>query len=79
MPFRGLPTRVIGVMVMLHGDDKGLVLPPRVSKVQAIVIPVGITAKMSTEDKDAHMKKVEEVYSTLKSAKVRADIDDREG
>lgn len=66
-------------MVMLHGDDKGLVLPPRVSKVQAIIIPVGITAKMSAEDKDAHMKKVDEVYSSLKSAKVRADIDDREG
>src|SRR5689334_12696343 len=38
----GLSTRVIGVMVMVHGDDKGLVLPPRVAKVQVIMIPVGI-------------------------------------
>ncbi|CAA7395923.1 unnamed protein product [Spirodela intermedia] len=33
-------TRTIGVMVMVHGDDKGLVLPPKVAAVQAIVIPV---------------------------------------
>ena len=66
-------------MVMLHGDDKGLVLPPRVSKVQAIIIPVRITAKMSADDKDAHMKKVEEVYKSLKAANIRADVDAREG
>ncbi len=66
-------------MVMLHGDDKGLVLPPRVSKIQAIIIPVGITAKMSAEDKDAHLKRVDELYESLKQANVRADIDTREG
>ncbi|KAI3902284.1 hypothetical protein MKW92_034368 [Papaver armeniacum] len=33
-------TRTIGVMVMVHGDDKGLVLPPKVASVQVIVIPV---------------------------------------
>lgn len=75
----GLSTRVIGVMVMLHGDDKGLVLPPRVSKIQAIIIPVGITAKMSSEDKETHIKKVNDIHDTLKKAKVRADIDEREG
>lgn len=75
----GLSTRVIGVMVMLHGDDKGLVLPPRVSKIQAILIPVGITAKMSAEDKEKHAKKVEELRVALKSKKVRVDVDDREG
>lgn len=64
---------------MLHGDDKGLVLPPRVAKIQAIIIPVGITAKMSSEDREAHMKKVNELYDTLKKAKVRADVDEREG
>ncbi|KAK7755521.1 hypothetical protein SLS62_002453 [Diatrype stigma] len=75
----GLSTRVIGVMVMLHGDDKGLVLPPRVAKIQAIIIPVGITAKMGAEEREAHMKKVNELYDTLKKAKVRADVDEREG
>jgi prolyl-tRNA synthetase len=75
----GLSTRVIGVMVMLHSDDKGLVLPPRVAKIQAIVIPVGISAKTTEEDRVAHAKRVDEVVATLKGAKVRTEIDDREG
>ncbi|KAF9620239.1 hypothetical protein IFM89_010974 [Coptis chinensis] len=33
-------TRTIGVMVMVHGDDKGLVLPPKVASIQVIVVPV---------------------------------------
>lgn len=36
----GLTTRTIGVMVMIHGDNKGLVLPPRVAPIQVVVIPV---------------------------------------
>ncbi|KAI1331162.1 prolyl-tRNA synthetase [Xylariaceae sp. FL0255] len=75
----GLSTRVIGVMVMLHSDDKGLVMPPRVAKLQAILIPVGITNKMSAEDKASHAAKVENVYKSLKAAGVRADVDTREG
>ncbi|KAM0731770.1 Bifunctional glutamate/proline--tRNA ligase [Formica fusca] len=42
----GLTTRTIGVMIMVHGDDKGLVLPPCVASIQGIVIPCGITANM---------------------------------
>ncbi|KAI0006626.1 prolyl-tRNA synthetase, partial [Xylariaceae sp. FL0662B] len=75
----GLSTRVIGVMVMLHGDDKGLVLPPRVSKVQVILIPVGVTAKMTPEEKEAHSVRVEELKVSLKRAKVRVEVDNREG
>ncbi|KAF2869764.1 prolyl-tRNA synthetase [Massariosphaeria phaeospora] len=75
----GLSTRVIGVMVMLHGDDKGLVLPPRVSRIQVVLLPVGLTAKMSQEDKDKHMIHVKELGSSLKKAGVRVHIDDREG
>lgn len=75
----GLSTRVIGVMVMIHGDDKGLVLPPRIAKIQAIMIPVGLTAKMSAEEKAAHMVKVDELYATLKKAGIRTEVDTREG
>ncbi|KAK1769395.1 putative prolyl-tRNA synthetase protein [Phialemonium atrogriseum] len=75
----GLSTRVIGVMVMLHGDDKGLVLPPRVTKIQAILIPVGLTAKMNPEDRANHMKQVDELRASLRKAKVRVEIDDRDG
>ncbi|KAI0392582.1 proline-tRNA ligase-like protein [Xylariaceae sp. FL0594] len=75
----GLSTRVIGVMCMLHGDDKGLVMPPRVARLQTIIIAVGVTNKMSAEDKAAHSQKVEELYETLTKAGVRADVDAREG
>lgn len=75
----GLSTRVIGVMVMIHGDDKGLVLPPRIAKIQTILIPVGLTAKMTAEEKEKHLKQVDELFFTLKKAGVRADVDLRDG
>ncbi|KAL2262271.1 hypothetical protein VTK26DRAFT_1953 [Humicola hyalothermophila] len=75
----GLSTRVIGVMVMIHGDDKGLVLPPRIAKIQSILIPVGLTAKMSAEEKENHLKKVDELFHILKKAGVRAEVDLRDG
>ncbi|KAI0200512.1 prolyl-tRNA synthetase [Astrocystis sublimbata] len=75
----GLSTRVIGVMAMIHSDNKGLVTPPRVARLQAIIIPVGITNKMSAEDKASHGKKVDELYDTLKKAGVRIDVDSRDG
>ncbi len=45
----GLTTRTIGVMVMVHGDDQGLVLPPRISPLQAVIVPI-FTKAMSAED-----------------------------
>ncbi|KAB5572045.1 proline-tRNA ligase-like protein [Coniochaeta sp. 2T2.1] len=75
----GLSTRVIGVMVMIHGDDKGLVLPPRVAPIQAVVIPVGLTAKTTPEVRESLLKGTEELYSSLKSANVLTQLDDREG
>ncbi|KZT41612.1 prolyl-tRNA synthetase [Sistotremastrum suecicum HHB10207 ss-3] len=46
----GLSTRTIGVMVMTHGDNQGLVLPPRVASIQVVVVPCGITAKVNKQD-----------------------------
>ncbi|KAH9814352.1 prolyl-tRNA synthetase [Melampsora americana] len=66
----GLSTRTIGVMVMVHGDDKGLVLPPRVAQLQVIVIPVGIVASTTQE---------EELAVRLRKVGVRAKSDLREG
>ena len=75
----GLSTRVIGVMVMIHGDNRGLVLPPRVVEVQTIVVPVGVTAKMGEDDRAALYKEIEAIVEVLKAAGVRAQWDDREG
>ncbi|CAR29106.1 ZYRO0G00704p [Zygosaccharomyces rouxii] len=68
----GLSTRVIGVMTMIHSDNKGLVIPPRVSQYQAVVLPVGITKK-TTEEQRAHIhSSAREIESRLKKAGVRA-------
>ncbi|CAM8879736.1 unnamed protein product [Rhodiola kirilowii] len=67
-------TRTIGVMVMVHGDDKGLVLPPKVASVQVVVIPVPFKDADTKGIYDACLKTVE----TLKEAGYRAEADLRD-
>ena len=45
----GLTTRSIGVMIMVHGDDQGLVLPPAVAPLQAVIVPI-VSKKLTYED-----------------------------
>ncbi|KFP56724.1 Bifunctional glutamate/proline--tRNA ligase, partial [Cathartes aura] len=74
----GITTRTIGVMTMIHGDNMGLVLPPRVACVQVVIIPCGITNSLSEEDKEALLKKCNEYHHRLLSVniRVRADLRD---
>jgi len=67
----GLSTRFVGAIIMTHGDDQGLVLPPRLAPIQVVIIPIF----RSEEDKVSVMnatRKVEEMLSGL-----RIKIDDR--
>lgn len=66
-------------MVMTHGDNQGLVLPPRVASVQVIVIPCGITAKTADEERDGIYAACESLAGTLKKAGIRARADVRDG
>lgn len=75
----GLSTRVIGVMIMIHGDDKGLVLPPRIARLQVIIVPVGINKSTTAEDKSKHYDQLQTFKESLKKAGVRADYDIRDG
>ncbi|KAI0065259.1 prolyl-tRNA synthetase [Artomyces pyxidatus] len=75
----GLSTRTIGVMVMVHGDNQGLVLPPRVASVQAIIVPCGITARTTDAQRQEIADKCIELAKTLKKAGVRAKADMRDG
>lgn len=68
----GLSTRTLGVMVMIHSDNKGLVLPPRVAQFQAVVIPVGITKNTTDEQRQQIYKSSKDVESRLKQAGIRA-------
>jgi len=69
----GLTTRSIGVMIMVHGDNKGLVLPPRVAPVQVVI--VNIPKKKSMAEVNA---KCNELLQTLLNAGIRAEVDLRD-
>jgi prolyl-tRNA synthetase len=73
----GMTTRTIGVMVMTHGDDRGVVLPPRVAQVQAVVIPIP-NSKMAADDAAAMAARAEAVAADLRAAGVRVTVDGRE-
>jgi len=70
----GVSTRLVGAVVMAHGDDRGLVLPPRVAPVQAVLVPIF----RKEEDKAAVLAEAERIVAALKDAGVRAKLDDRE-
>ncbi|XP_012870440.1 PREDICTED: bifunctional glutamate/proline--tRNA ligase [Dipodomys ordii] len=74
----GLTTRTIGVMIMVHGDNMGLVLPPRVACVQVVVIPCGITNTLSEEDKEALMTKCNDYRQRLLNVNIRVRVDLRD-
>ena len=72
----GLTTRTIGVCVMVHGDDQGLVLPPRVAPVQVVVI---LIFSKETDAQRAEMTRAaEETVAKLVAAGIRVKIDDRD-
>jgi prolyl-tRNA synthetase len=75
----GLSTRTIGVMVMVHGDNQGLVLPPRVANVQVVIVPCGITASMNDDQRQVINGAAEDLAKELKKLGVRAKADLREG
>eukprot|EP00923_Selenidium_pygospionis_P028637 GHVN01051330.1.p1 GENE.GHVN01051330.1~~GHVN01051330.1.p1 ORF type:complete len:703 (+),score=117.01 GHVN01051330.1:306-2414(+) len=66
-------TRAIGTMVMIHGDDRGLVLPPHVASIQAVVVP--IFYKDSVQDTILNEAKL--IYEDIKASGIRAHLDDR--
>ena len=71
----GLTTRTIGVMVMVHGDDKGLVLPPRIAPVQVVIVLIPYRDPEVTARQNVMCAEIE---ATLKAAGVRVKWDDRE-
>ncbi|XP_011498615.1 PREDICTED: bifunctional glutamate/proline--tRNA ligase [Ceratosolen solmsi marchali] len=75
----GITTRTIGVMIMVHGDDKGLVLPPRVASIQAVIVPCGITASTTQEQKERLLRECDKLEEELKrSGKLRVKGDYRD-
>ncbi|MBR3309581.1 MAG: proline--tRNA ligase [Lachnospiraceae bacterium] len=65
----GLSTRTIGALIMVHGDDSGLVLPPRIAPTQVMVIPVA-------QHKEGVLEKADEIYKAIEKAGIRVGIDE---
>lgn len=64
----GVSTRLIGAIIMVHGDNRGLVLPPRVAPVQVVIIPI-------RADKGNVLEKSESLLKALRDKGIRAEID----
>jgi prolyl-tRNA synthetase len=69
----GFSTRMIGALVMVHGDDKGLVLPPKVTPIQAVIIPI----PYKNVDEDLVLAKAKDVYKKLQKHGISVVLDDR--
>ena len=70
----GVSWRLIGAMIMTHGDDIGLVLPPKVAPVQVVIIPI----YYSDEEKQKVLKKANEIQIIFVKKNIRVHVDDRE-
>jgi len=70
----GVSWRLIGGMIMTHGDDKGLILPPKIAPIQVVIIPIYYT----NDDKDSVMQKAHQIKDDLSKINLRVRLDDRE-
>lgn len=66
----GMSTRIIGAIIMVHGDDSGLVLPPRIAPTQIMIIPIN-------QNKEGVLDKAFELKEKLSSFKVKVDDSDK--
>ncbi len=74
----GVSWRLIGAMIMVHGDDRGMVMPPRVAPMQAVIIPICGSGKNDRRRQDAVMHAVRSASGTLEGRGVRVHVDDRD-
>ncbi|CAB1431648.1 unnamed protein product [Pleuronectes platessa] len=74
----GLTTRTIGVLTMVHGDNMGLILPPRVACLQVVIIPCGITASLPEAEKEVLLAQCAKYLSRLLDAGIRVKSDIRD-
>jgi prolyl-tRNA synthetase len=68
-----MSTRMIGAVILAHGDDAGLVLPPRLAPIQVVIVPIG-----RDEQGEATRAKARELADELQAAGVRVHVDDRD-
>lgn len=65
----GISTRLIGGLIMVHSDNRGLVLPPKMAPVQVVIIPIA-------QKKEGVMEKANELFDKIKGKGIRVELDD---
>ncbi|HOC31725.1 MAG TPA: proline--tRNA ligase, partial [Armatimonadota bacterium] len=70
----GMTTRLIGAVIMVHGDEKGLRLPPTIAPIQTVIVPIWKTDR----EKAQVIQLADSVFAELKSAGIRVKMDDRD-
>lgn len=70
----GVSTRLVGALVMAHGDDSGLVLPPRIAPVQVVIVPI----YKGDESKPGIDEKANEIVKSLKDVGIRVKYDNND-
>lgn len=70
----GLTTRLIGALIMTHGDQNGIVMPPKIAPIQVVIVPI----YRNDNDKDLVLNKVEEIKNTLLAKDIKVFVDDDE-
>jgi prolyl-tRNA synthetase len=69
----GLSTRALGGLFLTHGDDAGLIMPPKVAPIQVVVVPILSSKTSAKKDQGAY---VERMYQALVSQQIRVKLDD---
>jgi prolyl-tRNA synthetase len=69
----GVTTRLVGAIIMTHGDDSGLILPPLVAPYQVVVVPIG-----RDNWRETVLPKAREIQAALQAAGIRVTLDERE-
>ncbi|MCB9644545.1 MAG: proline--tRNA ligase [Myxococcales bacterium] len=70
----GVSTRFVGAIIMAHGDDKGLRIPPKMAPIQVAIVPIW----RKDAERDVVMKQADDVFAQLKQAGIRVKLDTRD-
>jgi prolyl-tRNA synthetase len=65
---------MVGAVIMTHGDDQGLILPPKIAPLQAVIVPI----YKNDAEKSSVLESANSVFKELKDSGIRVKLDDRE-
>jgi len=70
----GVSTRLMGALIMVHSDDEGLVIPPKLAPIHVVLVPI----YRKDEERDAVISKMDEIAASLKAVGLKVKVDDRD-